>query len=160
MTIQAKDYGFSLAVAEGFADGAALAGGTGDATAKAGAIIDLLTLDHPLSGLVVIPWTATLADTESISMVMKIEHGDESDLSDAEDYTFGPPGNLVAEVDFGVLATSSGGTTESGVATSRMDLSGLKRYWRVEVTPDLSASGTDTAEFSACVVLGGLDKAS
>ena len=155
MTIQAKDYGFNLGVATGFADGAALAAGTGDATAKNGAIIDYLTLNHPLSGTIVIPWTATLADTKSLNLVAKVVHGDIANLSDVADYAFGG-----AEVDFGIVGTGdTGGTTEVGVARMDVDLSGIKRYFRLVVTPDLSASGTDTAEFAACFVLGGQDKA-
>ena len=154
MTIQAKDCGFNLGVAAGFADGAALAGGTGDATAKNGAIIDYLTLNHPLSGMIVIPWTATLADTKSLNLVAKVVHGDAANLSDVADYDFGG-----AEVDFGLVATSDGGTTEVGVARMDVDFSGIKRYFRLVVTPDLDATGTDTAEFAACFVLGGQDKA-
>ena len=50
----------------------------------------------------------------------------------------------------------AGGSTETGVAVMRVDLSGVKQYFRCAVTPDLSASGTDTATFGAMFVLGGL----
>ena len=153
MTIVAKDFGSYLAAVAGFSDGAATAGGTGDATAKAGAIIDTLTLDHPMSGLIAIPWDCTLTDTKTLSLSVKIEHGDAANLSDAADYTFG--GSVV---DLGVVVTSDGGGAEAGVSVVPVDLSGIKRYWRVEVTPDLSATTTDTLTFGACVVLGGLDK--
>lgn len=151
MTIVAKDFGSYLAAVVGAADGAATAAGTGDATYKAGAIHDLRTLDHPLSGLIVVPWTATLGDTETVSFKTKIEHGEDSGLSDAATYTFGGD-----EIDHGVAATSDGGTTEVGCLARKVDLSGLKRYFRISVYIDLSASGTDTAEFGTALVLGGL----
>jgi len=153
MTIVAKDFGSYLAAVPGFSDGAAVAAGTGDATAKAGAIIDNLALDHPMSGLIVIPWDCDLTDTKTLSLSVKIEHGDDIALGDAADYTFG--GSVV---DLGIVVTSDGGGVEAGVSVVPVDLSGIKRYWRVEITPDLSASGTDTLTFAACVVLGGLDK--
>lgn len=154
MTIQAKDIGFILGAGNGFADGAAVAAGTGDATAKTGAILDYLALKHPLSAKILIPWTATLADTETISMTAKIEHGAAANLSDAAEYVWKTP-----STDFGVLATSDGGSTEVGCASFDADLSGLKRYFRISVTPDLSASATDTAAFAACFVFGGQDEA-
>ena len=155
MTVQSKDIGFSLAAATGLANGAATAAGTGDDTEKVGAILDYKTLNHALSGSILIPWTATLQDTETISLTTKIEHGDAANLSDKADYAFG-----CAEINHGVIGTGeTGGTTEVGVVKHDVDLSGIKRYFRIAVTPDLSASGTDTAEFAGCLVLGGLDKA-
>ena len=157
MTIQAKDYGSLLSAAIGTATKTITAAGAGDAAYEAGATLDLLTQDQPLSGLAVVIYSTTLQDTESLSMKLKIEHGDESDLSDAADYDFGPPenDNRDAEVDKGVLVTSDGGTTETGIVTQRFDLSGLKRYWRLSTYVDLSASGTDTVTFASGVVLGG-----
>jgi hypothetical protein len=150
MTIQFKDVGSYLDGVIGTATKTITAAGAGDAAYEAGATLDLLTMDHPLSGLAVVIYSTTLADTESLSMKIKLEHGDESDLSDAADYDFGG-----AEVDHGVLVTSSGGTTETGIVVQRVDLSGLKRYWRVSTYVDLSASGTDTVTFASGVVLGG-----
>lgn len=155
MTIQAKDIGSYLDAASGFIGGSATAAGSGDATYKAGAILDLHDLDHPLSGAIVVPYSATLQEDETLSLKAKIEHGDDSGLSDAADYTFGQPDGL-AEYAEAVFATGgTGGSTEVGCALFRYDLSGLKRYFRVSVYPDLSASGTDTATFAAGLVLGG-----
>ena len=154
MTVQAKDIGFVLTGVNGFANGAATAAGTGDAAYKAGAIQDMHDLNHPLSGKVLIPFTATLAEGKTASFKSKIEHGDESDLSDAATYSFGG-----AEVDHGVQATGdTGGSTEVGIITRDVDLSGIKRYFRISVYIDLNATGTDTAEFAACMAVGGESK--
>ena len=155
MTIQFKDVGSYLDVAAGFADGSATAAGSGDATYKAGAILDLLALDHPLSGAIVVQYSTTLAEDETLSLKVKIEHGEETDLSDAADYTFGNPDGL-AETVIAVVATGgTGGSTEVGAELYRYDLSGLKRYFRISVYPDLSASATDTATFAGALVLAG-----
>ena len=155
MTIQFKDVGSYLAAATGFADGSATAGGSGDATYKAGAILDLLALDHPLSGAIVVPYTTTLAQDETLSLKVKIEHGDDSGLSDAADYTFGQPDGLAEYAEAVVATGGTGGSTEVGTEIYRYDLSGLKRYFRISVYPDLSASATDTATFAGALVLAG-----
>ena len=156
MTIQAKDVGSYLSAVLGIANKAVTAAGAGDAAYQAGAIQDMQALPHPLSGLAVIPYTTTLADTKTLSMKVKLEHGDDSGLSDAADYTFNVSGG---EVDKGVIATgTTGGSTHTGVVTQRFDLSGLKRYFRLSVYVDLNATGTDTVSYGSALVLGGLEK--
>lgn len=144
-----KDFGAYLDVA-GPGVLAATAGGTGDATAQTGAIVDQRAAKLR-SGLAVVFGSADLADTKTLSLLIKIEHGDDSGLSDAADYDFGgDPGTL------GVVATGdTGGTTEAVAAAIRIDLTGVKRYWRVSVTPDLSATATDTFDGACGVVACG-----
>lgn len=156
MTIQAKDYGSYLSAVLGIANKAVTAAGAGDAAYEAGAIQDMQALDHPLSGLAVIPYTTTLAQAATLTMKVKLEHGDDSGLSDAADYAFKVTGG---EVSKGVVATGdTGGSTETGVVTQRFDLSGLKRYFRLSVYVDLSAGSTDTVSYGSALVLGGLEK--
>jgi hypothetical protein len=69
---------------------------------------------------------------------VKIEHGDETDLSDKADF--------FTAVDFADVKVSSGGTTELFAIKLNVDLWGVKRYWRVSIIPDLDATGTDTFE--------------
>jgi hypothetical protein len=58
----------------------------------------------------------------------------------------------LADAEVTDLKVSSGGTTELFAVKVPVDLWGIKRYWRVAVTPDLSASGTDTFELGFCFV--------
>lgn len=121
------------------------AGGTGDNVAVTGQTINREKL--PLSGKLCIPFLAALTDTESISFTVAIqESADGSSWDSAE--------TLQSAT---VAATSSGGSNEHGVVTLDVDLSGRKQYVRFNITPDLSASDTDTALFAAVFVLGGDD---
>jgi hypothetical protein len=116
-----------------------VAAGTGDNTEAVGEIVDMQAQPGPMSGFIFIAGSATLADAESISLLaVGLEHGDDSGLSDKADYE--------TEVAWTDLKTSSGGSTELFAVKLPQDLTGIKRYWRVKVTPDLSASGTDTFE--------------
>jgi hypothetical protein len=47
--------------------------------------------------------------------------------------------------------------SDDGLQELQRESSGAKRYIRVKATPDLSASGTDTAAISGVVVFGGQD---
>jgi hypothetical protein len=145
-----KDYGAQIKVLGG-GGARGVAAGTGDNTKATGEIVDSLAIDRQISGVIFVVGQATLADTESISInALYIEHGDLANLSDAAEYTFGS-----ADTDYADVVTSSGGSTETFAVKQNVDLTGLKRYWRVTCTPDLSASGTDTFELGfGCAAIG------
>ena len=140
MQINDKDAGAYLQVVSG-GGARGLAGGTGDNTEVVGDIVDQLAAATVglRSGIIFVAGSATLADTKSISIKsVKIEHDTESDLSTATDF--------FTAVDFDLVKTSSGGTTELFAIKLNVDLWGVKRYWRVSIIPDLDATGTDTFE--------------
>ena len=138
MQINDKDAGAYLKVVSG-GGARGVAAGTGDATEAFGAIVDQLAHEGLRSGIIFVAGSATLADTKLLDIgSVKIEHGDETDLSDAADF-FTP-------VDFASVALSAGGTTELFAIKLNVDLWGVKRYWRVSLIPDLDATGTDTFE--------------
>lgn len=138
MQINDKDAGAYLKVVSG-GGARGLAGGAGDNTENVGDIVDQLAHEGLRSGLIFVAGSATLTDAEGISInSVKIEHGDESNLSDKADF--------FTAVDFTDVKVSSGGTTELFAIKLNVDLWGVKRYWRVSITPDLSASGTDVFE--------------
>jgi hypothetical protein len=125
------------------------AGGAGDGAYDTnGEILDMQGFDSPESAIIVVGYKTTLASTETLSLAVKIEHGDDSGLADAADYDWGG-----AEQDFGVLATGVE-TDLIGAVLYSAKLAGLKRYWRVAVKPTLSASGTDTVAIIATAALG------
>lgn len=147
MHLNDKDAGAYLTfVSGGGARG--VAAGTGDNTEFVGDIVDAQAQPGLRSGAIVVSGSAVLADTESISILdVKIEHGDESDLSDKANFT--------ALTDFADVKTSSGGTTELFTVKVNVNVEGCKRYWRVAATPDLSASGTDTFQVGICAAMVG-----
>jgi hypothetical protein len=126
----------------------ATAAGTGDNAYITGAIIDLNALDgRPVSALLIAPFEAALQEDETLTVKSKVEHGDDSALGDAEAYSYDG-----AESDGVVVATGgTGGSTELGVYTRAINLVGAKRYIRVSVHQDLSATGTDTNELMAAL---------
>jgi hypothetical protein len=140
MQVNDKDAGFYM-VPVGGGSASGVAAGTGDNTEAVGAIVDQLAHDGLRSGAIVVFGSAVLAEDKTLALNdLKIEHGDESDLSDAVDYEY-----FSAPADNAAVATgASGGSTEGIAFKQRVNLQGIKRYWRVSVTPDLDASGTDT----------------
>lgn len=144
MQINDKDAGAYLkVVSAGGARG--VAAGTGDATEVFGAIVDQLAHEGLRSGLIFVAGTATLTDLKLLDIgSVKIEHGDEDDLSDATDF-FTP-------VDFDSVAVSAGGTTELFGIKLNVDLWGVKRYWRVSLIPDLDHTSADVFSIGFGVV--------
>jgi hypothetical protein len=147
-----KNAGFHLkAVGGGGTRG--VAAGTGDNTEDVGAIVDMQAQEGLLSGVIVVAGSATLQATETLDINdVKIEHGDDSGLSDKADYTAG----LNVKASYAAVATGGGGgTTEVFAIKQNIDLTGIKRYWRVSIKPDASASGTDVFEIGYGVIAVG-----
>ncbi|MGR3605320.1 hypothetical protein [Sulfitobacter sp.] len=150
MTTQLRNIGALIAVMRASANAAATAGGAGDATAVTGTIIDLMESGHPLSGVLAIPYTATLAAGATLSIGYTVQSGNADDLGDATTLETGPSA---------VVATGpAGGGTVSGTLEVDLPLAGAGRYVRANFTPNLSAPGTDTAALSSVMVLGGFDR--
>lgn len=123
----------------------ATAAGTGDATEVNGAYIDR----QGFSSLkVVIAYTTTLAATKTLSVAANLQDATSNAGAGVADY-----GDAMASA---VVATGpTGGGTVTGVIELDFDVSGADQYVRVQYTPDLSATSTDTATLSAVYVLGG-----
>lgn len=131
----------------------ATAGGTGDADEVDCAYVDrrIAATDGSVvmaqSLKCVIVGTATLQEDETISIAANLQ--DDADGSGAG-------------TDFGTALVSAvqatgdtSGSTETFTVELDFDLSAARRYVRLQFTPYLSASGTDTAELSAIYVLCG-----
>lgn len=149
MTVTNRNIGALIKTERAIANTAATAGGSGDNTAVAGAIIDRAQIGSPLTGVLAIPYTATLAEGETLTLTYTVQEGAASDLSDAE--TLKAAAVVVATGD-------TGGSTETGVLEVDLQLSAAGRYVRCNVTPDLSASGTDTAAISGLLITAGADR--
>lgn len=123
--------------------GTATAGGTGDATKVTGQTIDR---DNFFSASIMIAYKAVLAEDETISFAVERQESDDGTTWDT----------AVDEQTATVAATgATGGSTEYGTVKIDVNLTAQKRYVRYNVTPNLSASGTDTLVWAGEGVLGG-----
>ncbi len=135
----------------------ATAAGTGDATEVDGTFLDRTGF---LTCVAIITWEATLADTETLSIAANLQDASDGAGAGAADY-----GPAFANAIVGTGLT--GGTTERGVVVLEInliadavpagDIRVCDQFVRIQFTPDLSASGTDTAVISGTIVFAGAD---
>jgi len=124
----------------------ALAGGTGDATKVTGQSTDRTGY---YSGKLVVAYKAVLAEDKTIAFATELQESSDNSTWDTAEVVVA---STVADTG------ASGGSTEYGVTEASIDLSGRKRYIRFNVTPDLSATATDTVHWGATFVMGGADE--
>ena len=128
----------------------ATAGGSGDNTAANGKSIDVTGFEagRVESVAFLIGATATLAATKTLTVTAKIQTSDDgSTWTDAK-----------AAATVLALTGATGGSTETGVGKIGVSLEYCGKYVRVVATPDLSASGTDTASIFGTAIFGGAYK--
>ena len=122
-----------------------LAGGTGDNTATTSDAIDTLNSN---AGIFTIMGTATLGEDDTLTLKsVKVTQSDTSGGS----YT-----DAIELIDSSgsVVATGgTGGSTETGSYSARVDLSLYKRYVKLVYTPDLSRANTDVGTLSSALIL-------
>ena len=122
----------------------ATAAGTGDATAVTGDSIDRSTYGMPLSCLVVAQYRTSLTAAKTYSLALEVQYS-----SDNSNWDTAVP--ILAST-----ALKTGAVTDfDGEYVAELSLESQKRYFRINFTPDLSHSGTDTAITSVGAVLGG-----
>jgi hypothetical protein len=136
-------------IARGAAHTAATAAGAGDNSAVTGATIDLSAQYFPRELLVCFSYTTTLAAGKKLFLKsMVVQHDTDSAMGTAATYA-------TLEDDTGTaIATHATGGTVTGTKVYEVDLGGAKRYIRVNYTPDLDASGTDTAQVECLLSMG------
>lgn len=127
------------------------AAGTGDNTQADGLAIDR---KDATSASIAIVAKATLAATKTLTVKLVVQ--DSADGVTFADVAAGLQPGGSANSTVMTLTGAAGGSTESGLYQLGINLSSLKRYIRVRLTPDLNATGTDTATVAAVVSLGGL----
>ena len=144
-----KDFGAYMLPKRAGAEVDVTAAGTGDATEVNGTWID--TLDYESLEFLA-DYTATLETGETLSLALNVQDADDINGTGAADVSTDYLSALAATT----LATgNSGGSVETGVYAIGIDLTMCKRYVRVQWTPDLSRSGTDTAKIIPMYILGG-----
>ena len=120
----------------------ATAGGSGDDTKVTGDSIIKSGYD---ACLVSILGTLTVADTETLSFAVEIQDS-------ADGASWNTATALKAST---VVHTSDGGDTDQSFTVPlEVDVSDYDKYIRFNITPDLSASGTDTCNWGALAILG------
>lgn len=130
--------------------GTAVAGGSGDNTEVDGTAINRLDYD---GAAFLILARATLAANKSLAITATVQHADD-DGAGAPD-TFADVDSEIAAADQTVVMTptmtdgGSGGTIRAVGKVAIKDLSQLKEWVRIQVTPNLDAANTDTAEWLA-----------
>jgi hypothetical protein len=142
-----RDIGSLVTVQRAIANTSLTAAGTGDNTAVVGAIHDRAAIGSPQSAVLAIPFTATLAATATLTISGTVEHAEAANMSGAA---------TLQTISATVVATGpAGGGTVTGCLEVSVPLMGARRHLRANITPDLSAGGTDTAAVSGVFVFGG-----
>ena len=128
----------------------ATAGSTGDATEVSTSYVnrDLEDIGIAQSAKLIITYTATLAADETLTFAGNFQDATDSAGTGVADFSDAWTAKTVATGD-------SGGSTETGTFEVDVDLSGAKQYVRAQITPNLSASATDTCNWTATLVLFG-----
>lgn len=146
---QKKDFGAYMKPVRAGAEVDGTAGSTGDNTEVNGAWID--TRDYE-SLEFILSYTATLQAGETLALIANVQDADDIDGNGVADVST----SYLSALSSTTIATGeSGGSTETGTYSVGIDLTMCKRFVRVQWTPNLSASGTDTFKIAPLYVLGG-----
>ncbi|MGB8600875.1 MAG: hypothetical protein WCD42_01630, partial [Rhizomicrobium sp.] len=127
----------------------ATAGGTGNATATTGHCIDRFGFLGGIAGCAAFAllWEATLATGATLTLAYVVQES--------------PDGTIWSEYASGssVVATgNAAGSAQYGAFEIGVDLHSAGRYVRLNSTPTLSASATDTANTQATGFFAGFDR--
>lgn len=129
----------------------ATAAGTGDSTTTTGATIDRAAFpggSMPNTLAAAIAYEATLGSGKTLSFGYAVQ--DSADGANWSDYQ---------TATYAVVATGpSGGGAVAGQFEVSVNLSSARRYTRFNHAPDLSATGTDTAQARAVGFFAGFDR--
>lgn len=150
MTTQIRSIGDLIAVRRAGANTAVTAGGGGDDTEVVGVILDRSAIGSPQSAVLAVPFTAALAEGETLSIGYLVQTGNAENLSDAA--------TLQSAAKAVVATGPTGGGTVTGTFEVNVPLGGAKARVRFNFTPDLSRANTDTAALAPVVVFGGFDR--
>lgn len=150
--------GYEVAAARVAGNNTLTAAGAGDATEVNGAWIDRTLgglFAAAMSAKLCMNYTTTLGNSgETLKFGVTLQDADDINGTGAADVN-GADGTLAATV---ASTATSGGSTNTGVAEVDIDLAPCKQFFRVQITPDLSAAGTDTAAWSSVMLLFGADR--
>jgi hypothetical protein len=119
------------------------AAGTGDATKVTGQTIDALGYG---SASLCVAGLCSMGNTETLTIAAELQESADGSTWDT------------AEALYAATTVATSDTSADKIHFEKqtaINMEGRKRYIRFNITPNLSASSTDTAEFVAVAVLGG-----
>jgi hypothetical protein len=149
MSSHMRDIGSYILAKNAMAALASTAAGSGDASEVNGIAIDRLALGSTYqSAKLVVAVSSTLTSGKTVSVAANFQ--DSPNNSDWTDY-----GTALAST---VVSTATSSTAFYGEASLDVNLNGADRYVRVQVTSDLSYTGTDTAITTGVIVFGGAEE--
>lgn len=127
--------------------GRLVAAGAGDATKVTGVSIDRAAPGGKIYGscVIAIAAEAVLAAGKTLAFALEYQTSDDGSSYDTA---------VVLQASTVLLTDSGSGSTLQGILEFDLDLTGLKRFVRFNPTPDLNATGTDTAHWGAVCTLG------
>lgn len=141
-----RDISHELIAKYAFASTAVTAAGSGDATEIVGLTIDTQALPTKAESVAfLVSVLASLTATKNITIAAHIQDS-------ADDSTYA---DVVASQ---TILTLSATGTNRGTGKIGVNLNLCRRYIRIYLTPDMSASGTDTATVTGIAVFGGLQE--
>jgi len=143
-----RDIGSLVLLKQAFPNATAIAGGTGDATEIDGTSIRRTTLGSiPESCQVFLHGNATMQSGKTLTLAGNLQDSpNDSDWTD-----FGTPFTAAVVL----TGASGGGTAELFEQKFDVDIRGADDYIRVQATPNMDATDTDTAILGGVIVLGG-----
>lgn len=109
-----------------------------------------------LSCVLSIQFSAVLAEGETLSIAANMQ--DATDIAGAGAADYEPSIGDFAFANAVVATGGSGGSTEEGTVEIDVSLGSARQFIAGQVTPDLSAGATDTAEIQAQFILAGSDQ--
>ncbi len=121
--------------------GTLTAAGAGDATEVTSASIDRLGFDSVQLQVAI---RTTCATAETMVLTVKISESD-------DDSTFATAVVLASAV----TVVTGGASAQTVIYSLNISMAGRARYFKILLTPNLSAAGTDTAQYGAVAILGG-----
>ena len=149
MSYASKIDAFANVRLDGIGLGSAVAGGTGDTTQVVGNAVDRqIEQGFVDSALVILDWKTTLTAVATLGFKVIVEYSADNATWGTAEYLFGAVGAYET-------VETGADTAKYGQWTYRLQLSPELQYFRVSVTPDLSAANTDTAVFGFGALLGG-----
>ena len=94
-------------------------------------------------------WNASLTDTKTLSLAHEIQESDDDGVS----------WDTAEVIEAATVQRTATATTEyKGIDEHDLDLMARKRWYRINVTLDMSAGATDEASFRTHAVQGGYDQ--
>lgn len=157
MTSRQRDIGAYLKHENALNPVTVTAGTTADGQERNGHIIDRRAFaDILLSAKVGILYDGAIATTaKTIIVASNLQHSLTTESTAFADYVdkTGTTGFTVTET-----RTTAGNGAPSDVLEYDVDLSSARRFLRIQVTPTLSSSVTDTVDLAAVITFGGADQ--